>query len=120
MVANLQRAFGSSIDALTWMSDTTKAAARDKLAKFTAKIGYPYKWRDYSTLVVRPNDLVGNVLRSRERNHLFAVAKLTKPVDRSEWDLTPQTVNAYYRPTFNEGFPRRDSAAATFRRVKLW
>jgi predicted metalloendopeptidase len=102
MVANLSRAFGASIDALDWMSTPTKAAAKEKLAHFTYKIGYPEKWRDFTGLRVEAGDLVGNVERSRLFEHRYAVAKLKKPVDRSEWDLTPQTVNAYYRPTFNE------------------
>ncbi|RLV60191.1 M13 family peptidase [Parashewanella curva] len=102
LVENLRDAYGSSIDELTWMSATTKAAARDKLAKFTPKIGYPNKWKDYSKLVIKPDDLVGNVRRSAVLRHQKALAKLNKPVDRSEWFMTPQTVNAYYNPTMNE------------------
>ncbi|UCG71750.1 MAG: M13 family metallopeptidase [Chromatiales bacterium] len=102
IVENLRRAFGQAIDELDWMSAATRKAARDKLSKFNYKIGYPDKWRDYSTLEIRPNDLVGNVQRARAFEHDRQVAKLGKPVDRSEWGMTPQTVNAYYRPTSNE------------------
>lgn len=102
MIENLREAYGQSIDSLDWMTDDTKAAARQKLALFTAKIGYPDEWQDYSDLVIDPDDLVGNVRRVREFEHREAVTKLTKPVDRSEWGMTPQTVNAYYRATLNE------------------
>ena len=102
MVDNLSRAFGASIDSLAWMSAPTKAAAHEKLKRFTSKIGYPSRWRDYGGLVVEADDLVGNVARSRLFEHRYQLAKLGKPVDRTEWDITPQTVNAYYRPTFNE------------------
>ena len=102
MIEDLREAFGQSIDSLEWMSDETKQAAQQKLALFTAKIGYPDEWQDYSTLGIDPADLVGNVRRARQFEHRDAVAKLTKPVDRNEWGMTPQTVNAYYRPTLNE------------------
>lgn len=102
MIANLREAFQQSIDALEWMSATTKKAAQAKLAKFTSKIGYPDKWKDYSSLLIDPDDLVGNVRRSRMHIHAREADKLSKPVDRSEWGMTPQTVNAYYRPTMNE------------------
>ncbi len=102
MIENLRAAFGQSIDSLDWMTDDTKAAARRKLALFTAKIGYPDEWQDYSDLTIDPADLVGNVRRVHEFEHREAVAKLVKPVDRSEWGMTPQTVNAYYRATLNE------------------
>lgn len=102
MIENLRVAFGESIDELEWMSDATKAKARHKLALFTSKIGYPDKWRDYSTLTIDADDLAGNVRRAREFEHFRQVSKLSKPVDRSEWGMTPQTVNAYYRPTMNE------------------
>ncbi|WP_133407885.1 M13 family metallopeptidase [Parashewanella tropica] len=102
LVENLRDAYGSSIDDLTWMSATTKAAARDKLAKFTPKIGYPDKWKNYSKLVIKENDLVGNARRAAMFNHQKDLDKLGKPVDRSEWFMTPQTVNAYYNPTMNE------------------
>ncbi len=102
MIANLREAFGQSIDSLDWMSAVTRKAAQEKLAKFTSKIGYPEKWRDYSSLLIDPDDLVGNVRRSKMHIHAHEVDKLSKPVDRTEWGMTPQTVNAYYRPTMNE------------------
>ena len=102
MIENLRAAFRQSIQSLDWMADNTKQAAQEKLALFTAKIGYPDKWKDYSTLEIDATDLVGNVRRAREFEHREAVAKLAKPVDRDEWGMTPQTVNAYYRATLNE------------------
>jgi predicted metalloendopeptidase len=84
------------------MSPETKKKAQDKLAKFTPKIGYPDKWRDYSKLEIRRDDLVGNMRRASAFEHDRDLAKLGKPVDRSEWGMTPQTVNAYYNPLFNE------------------
>lgn len=102
MIAKLREAFQQSIDTLEWMSAPTRKAAQAKLAKFTSKIGYPDKWKDYSSLVIDPDDLVGNVRRSSMHIHAREVDKLSKPVDRSEWGMTPQTVNAYYRPTMNE------------------
>jgi predicted metalloendopeptidase len=102
LVGNLMKAFDRSIDNLEWMSPATKAEARKKLAKFTVKIGYPDKWRDYSALVILPGDLLGNVRRAGEFEFARQVAKLGKPIDRSEWLITPQTVNAYYYPPMNE------------------
>ncbi len=102
IVEDLRSAFGQAIDDLDWMSPATKQAARDKLAKFNYKIAYPDQWRDYSSLEIRPGDLAGNVRRARAFEHNRQVAKLGKPVDRSEWGMTPQTVNAYYRATANE------------------
>ena len=102
MVENLRAAFAQSIDTLDWMSDETKAAAQVKLRQFNSKLGYPEKWRDYSELELRQDDLVGNVRRAQVFAHDYDMAKLTKPVDRAEWGMSPQTVNAYYRPTFNE------------------
>jgi putative endopeptidase len=102
LIENLRAAFRQSIDELEWMSAETKVAAREKLERFTSKIGYPEKWRDYSALEIRPDDLVGNVQRYYEFEHNRQVGKLSKPVDRTEWGMTPQTINAYYRPTMNE------------------
>jgi endothelin-converting enzyme len=102
LVANLLKAYKISIDQLDWMSPATKAAAQAKLAKFTVKIGYPDKWKDYSALTVDKTDLVGNVMRSATVEHLRGIAKLGKPVDRTEWLMTPQTVNAYYYPPMND------------------
>lgn len=102
LVANLLKAYEASIKELDWMSPETKKQALDKLSKFTPKIGYPDKWRDYSTLKVVKNDLFGNETRSTEFEYNRIFNKLGKPVDRSEWGMTPQTVNAYYNPTMNE------------------
>ncbi|MCZ6616901.1 MAG: M13 family metallopeptidase [Gammaproteobacteria bacterium] len=102
MVENLRKAFSRSIDELTWMSDATKAAAQVKLAGFTGKLGYPDKWIDYSTLHFDPEDLIDNVFKARAFEYLREIEKLHKPTDRSEWGMSPQTVNAYYRATFNE------------------
>jgi predicted metalloendopeptidase len=102
LVKNLLVSFGSSIDELTWMTDETKVLARKKLAKITTKIGYPEKWRDYKGLLVIPDDLVGNVMRSSRFERERMMRKLGQPVDRLEWGMTPQTVNAYYNPTLNE------------------
>lgn len=104
LVHNLQISLGERIDAQTWMSDSTKKNAHEKLDKFYIKIGYPNKWTDYSKLVIDPSkSYYDNVLATRE----FAVDKMIadkagKPVDRDEWFMTPQTVNAYYNPTTNE------------------
>ena len=102
LVENLRGAYGASIDELEWMSDATKAAAQVKLASFDPKIGYPDKWEDYSALVIKSDDLVGNIMRSGTVAHNKEVAKLGGPIDRQEWGMTPQTVNAYYNPTKNE------------------
>jgi len=102
LVNNLLAAFKQSITTLDWMGPATKEQAQAKLAKFMVKIGYPNKWRDYSSLVVVKDDLVGNVRRSREFDYNKEVNKLGKPVDRDEWGMTPQTINAYYNPELNE------------------
>ncbi len=102
LVDNLKRAFKMSIEELEWMSPETKAQAQDKLAKFTTKIGYPDEWRDYSSLTINKDDLFGNVRRTIRFEHLRNLNKLGKPVDRNEWFMTPQTVNAYYNPEGNE------------------
>jgi putative endopeptidase len=102
MVANLLLAFKQGIDTLEWMSPATKKEAQAKLATFTPKIGYPKKWRDYSALEIRRNDLLGNVHRANVFDFKRNVAKLGKPVDRDEWHMSPQTVNAYYNPELNE------------------
>ncbi len=102
LVKNLLAAYQQNIDALNWMSPQTKKEAQAKLAKFTPKIGYPNKWRDYSGLQVVKDDLVGNVMRSNLFNNQFSLNKLGKPIDRGEWGMTPQTVNAYYNPELNE------------------
>ncbi len=102
LVDNLLRAFKVGIDGLEWMSAETKAAAQDKLAKFTTKIGYPDEWRDYSALEIAADDLFGNLRRATAFEHRRNLAKLGAPVDRNEWFMTPQTVNAYYNPEGNE------------------
>ena len=102
LVANLLAAYKQSIDKLDWMSPATKKEAQAKLAKFTPKIAYPNKWKDYSKLVVKRDDLVGNVMRSRVVEADREINKLGKPIDREEWGMTPQTINAYYNPEMNE------------------
>ena len=102
LVKNLQTSFRQGIDQLEWMSPTTKAQAQAKLAKFNVKIGYPEKWRDYSALTIDKADLVGNVKRYHEFDFRRMADKLGKPIDRLEWGMTPQTVNAYYSSTMNE------------------
>ena len=102
LVENLRSAYGSSIESLDWMSDSTKLAAKDKLAKFNPKIGYPKKWADYSKLSIKADHLVGNASRASVVEHNRNVAKLGQPIDKDEWHMTPQTVNAYYNPTMNE------------------
>ena len=102
LVEMLVKAYEASIKELAWMGEETKAKALDKLSKFTVKIGYPNKWKDYSALSVKADDLLGNVMRSRKVEHAREVGKLGQPVDRDEWHMTPQTVNAYYNPPANE------------------
>jgi putative endopeptidase len=102
LVKNLIEAYRQDIRDLDWMSPETRQKALEKLAKFTPKIGYPDKWRDYSKLEIRRDDLLGNVRRAAAFELDRDLAKLGKPVDRSEWGMTPQTVNAYYNPLFNE------------------
>ncbi len=102
LVGNLLIAFDMSIDELDWMSAATRAEAKKKLSKITVKVGYPDKWRDYSPLAIRGDDLVGNVLRAKQFENQRQVARTGGPVDKGEWLMTPQTVNAYYNPTTNE------------------
>ena len=102
LVDNLLKAYDESIDNLSWMTDETKAKAKDKLSKITPKIGYPNVWKDYSKLEIEADDLFGNVMRSNLVEHERNVSKLGKPIDREEWGMTPQRVNAYYSPTKNE------------------
>ena len=102
LVTNLREAYRVSIGELDWMTPQTRQRAREKLDKFTAKVGYPPKWRDYSSLVIDRDDLYGNYRRGCVVNHDRELAKLGGPVDRDEWFMTPQTVNAYYNPGMNE------------------
>ncbi len=102
LVANLIEAYRIDISELDWMGAETKKRALEKMSKFTPKIGYPDEWRDYSSLDITADDLIGNVYRATAFEVDRAIAKLGKPVDRNEWHMTPQTVNAYYNPTMNE------------------
>jgi putative endopeptidase len=102
LVDNLVATYRCRLEGLAWMGPQTRERALDKLAAFTAKIGYPDKWRDYTTLQVVPDDLVGNVRRAAQHEADREWAKLGGPVDRLEWFMTPQTVNAYYNPGMNE------------------
>jgi putative endopeptidase len=102
LVANLLAAYRTEIQTLEWMGPETRQRALDKLARFTSKIGYPSRWRDYGSLKVVGGDLIGNVIRSNEFDYARDIAKLGQPIDRSEWHMTPQTVNAYYNPEMNE------------------
>ena len=102
LVENLRVGFGQRIEKLEWMSDETKTAAKEKLAAIKVKIGYPNKWRDYSKLEVKPGSYAANVLASNRFDFAFTMDKIGKPVDKEEWHMFPQTVNAYYNPTGNE------------------
>ena len=102
LVANLIEAYRVSINDLAWMGEETKKKALEKLGKFTPKIGYPDKWRDYSKLEIKRGDLIGNLARISKFRGEFEYNKVGKPVDKSEWLMTPQTVNAYYHPLMNE------------------
>ncbi len=102
MINNLIEAYRQSITSLDWMTAATRKEALVKLSKFTGKIGYPNQWRDYSSLKVSADDLLGNMQRAAELEHEYQIGKLSRPVDREEWLMSPQTVNAYYNPVKNE------------------
>ncbi|MCF0205894.1 MAG: M13 family metallopeptidase, partial [Bacteroidales bacterium] len=102
LVENLRSAFGERIKNLDWMSDVTKEKALEKLAAITVKIGYPDKWKDYSKLVLKNDSYYANIIRCNEFEFEDMISKLGKPVDKTEWLMSPQTVNAYYSPNFNE------------------
>ncbi len=102
LVENLVEAYRQSIESLDWMGEDTRRRALEKLGKFTPKIGYPVKWRDYSSLRIDAADLLGNVRRAAEFEFNRELGKIGRPLDREEWFMTPQTVNAYYNPGFNE------------------
>jgi putative endopeptidase len=102
LVGNLISAYEESITGLEWMGEETRAEALDKLSKFTPKIGYPDEWRDYSALEIEPDDLFGNVERATLTEYQRQLDRQGGPVDRGEWGMNPQTVNAYYNPTLNE------------------
>ncbi|MGB8020987.1 MAG: M13-type metalloendopeptidase, partial [Candidatus Nanopelagicales bacterium] len=102
LVENLVAAYRARLECLAWMGEATRERALAKLGAFTAKIGYPDRWRDYSTLEISPDDLMGNARRAAQHEARREWAKLGGPVDRLEWFMTPQTVNAYYNPGMNE------------------
>jgi putative endopeptidase len=102
LVHNLQEALGERIKALSWMGDSTKVKATEKLKAFYVKIGYPDKWRDYTNLDIKKDSYYANVQRANKFEHAYRFAKAGKKVDKSEWQMTPQTVNAYYNPSTNE------------------
>jgi len=102
LVHNLLATYSSSIDQLSWMSPETKKAAHEKLTKYGVKIGYPDMWRDYSALAIKAGDAIGNDFRASRFEHVRQAMRVGKPVDRKEWGMTPQTVNAYYDPGMNE------------------
>ncbi|GAB7126315.1 M13 family peptidase [Silvimonas sp. JCM 19000] len=102
LVGNLLKAYQQSIETVSWMSPPTRVQAQKKLAAYTTKIGYPSKWRDYSALEIKADDLFGNMTRSAAYRYQYDLNRLGKPVDRTEWGMYPQTVNAYYNPAMNE------------------
>ena len=102
LVNNLQKAFENRINHLDWMSDSTKVKAKEKLYAITKKIGYPDKWRDYDKVQIERTKYFENILSLQQNQYQYGLAKLNKPVDRSEWEATPSTVTAYYNPSFNE------------------
>jgi putative endopeptidase len=102
LVRNLLAAYQADINTLDWMSPGTKQKAQEKLAKFNVKIGYPVKWRDYSALTIVKGDLIGNAIRANLFEYNRNLNKLGTPIDRTEWQMTPQTINAYYNPEKNE------------------
>lgn len=102
LVGNLLKAFEKRIDALEWMGNGTKAQAKEKLKLFTPKIGYPDKWKDYSSVKIDPSGVVSNIAAISKFEHYYALNKLGKPIDKTEWFMPPQTVNAYYNPSMNE------------------
>ncbi|MCP4025619.1 MAG: M13 family metallopeptidase, partial [Sphingomonas sp.] len=102
LIGDLRGALGERLTANSWMDAKTKAAALAKLDKFDPRIGHPVKYIDYASLKIDRGDLLGNAMRSGEFQHQLDLDRLTKPVDRSLWDMTPQTVNAYYNPLSNQ------------------
>ncbi|MGH6872898.1 MAG: M13 family metallopeptidase [Rhizomicrobium sp.] len=104
LVANLLKAYDADIRRIDWMTDATKQKALEKLHQFTPHVGYPDKWRDYSGLVIKRDDLVGDVERSRAFEWHYRLDRIDQPVDRNEWGMTPPTINAYYTPVFNSIF----------------
>ncbi len=102
LVSNLQKSFEAHIKNLDWMSEATKAKAKDKLYAFMQKIGFPDKWRDYSKVTVDRKTFFENLISAKKNEYRYQLSKLNKPVDKTEWFMTPPTINAYYNPTFNE------------------
>jgi putative endopeptidase len=102
MIENVRAVYGERMDALSWMGAETKKKAKEKLKAFTYKIGFPDKWKDYGKVAISAKNLVQNVINMSIWEHEYNVAKIGKPVDKTEWGMTPQTVNAYYNPLFNE------------------
>jgi predicted metalloendopeptidase len=102
MVDNLTAAYKMRIESSSWMSAETKLKALDKLSKFTRKLGFPDKWRDYTTLEIKDDALVSNIMRARNFTYKEMIANVGKPVDKTKWGMTPPTVNAYYNPAANE------------------
>jgi putative endopeptidase len=102
LVDNLHEALKLRIEHLTWMSDETKKKALEKWATFTPKIGYPDKWRDWTGLVTQRDNYAENVFAAQAFNYRWEIGKIGKPVDKTEWGMTPQTINAYYDPLQNE------------------
>jgi putative endopeptidase len=102
LVQNLREALKARIEKLDWMSEETKKKALEKWAAFTPKIGYPDKWRDWTGLATSRDSYIGNVLAANEFNYRWDLGKIGKPVDKTEWGMPPQMVNAYYNPSFNE------------------
>jgi len=104
LVANLLKAYDADIRKISWMTDATKKKALEKLHDFTPHVGYPDKWRDFSGLVIKRDDLVGDVERSNDFEWHYRLDRIDQPVDRNEWGMTPPTINAYYTPTLNSIF----------------
>lgn len=102
LVDNLQAAFSARIDTLEWLSESTRQEAKEKLENFTTKIGYPDQWQSFSGLTIKKDDLYGNIQRLKRFYHAYHVNKLGQPVNKNEWYMSPQTVNAYYNPSWNE------------------
>ncbi len=102
LVTNLEKSFDAHIQNLDWMSSDTKVKAKDKLYAFMKKIGFPDKWRDYSKVTVNRNTFFENLISAGKNEYQYQLSKLNKTVDKTEWGMTPPTINAYYNPTFNE------------------
>ena len=102
MVENLLRAYRDAIGESDWLSSGTKGEALDKVSKLTTKIGYPATWRDYHGLLIKPDDLIGNVARAQKFDNEYRMARVDRPVSRGEWLISPQAINAYYTPGTNE------------------